>query len=119
MGDFAKLEVWERARRLVLGVYKITEHFPASENWGLRLQLRRSVLSIPSNIAEGCGRNGDTEMRRFLKIALGSASELHCQLLLARDLEFLSPAQAEDMMREVTGIRGMLYSLCSRLKSAR
>jgi four helix bundle protein len=118
MGDFAKLEVWKRAHRLALGVYKITEHFPASENWGLTSQLRRSALSIPSNVAEGCGRNGDTEMRRFLKIALGSASELHSQLLLARDLGYLSPLPAEEMMKEITGIRGMLYSLCSRLKTA-
>ena len=118
MGDFAKLEVWQRAHRLVLRVYKVTEHFPRSENWGLVAQLRRSAISIPSNIAEGCGRNGDTEMRRFLKIALGSASELHYQLLLARDLEYLLPPQAEEAMQEITGIRGMLYSLCKRLKDA-
>ena len=57
-------------------------------------------------------------MRRFLKIALGSASELHSQLLLARDLKYLLPPQAEEVMQEITGIRGMLYSLCKRLKIA-
>jgi four helix bundle protein len=118
MGDFAKLEVWQRAHRLVLRVYNVTEHFPPSENWGLVAQLRRAAISIPSNIAEGCGRNGDPEMRRFLKIALGSASEVHYQLLLARDLEYLLPAQAEELMKEITGIRGMLHSLIKRLNTS-
>ena len=119
MGDYAKLEVWERAHRLVLRVYKVSEHFPASEKWGLVTQMRRAAVSIPSNIAEGCGRNGDAEMRRFLKIALGSASELHYHLLLARDLEYLSPAHADEMMGEVGGIRGMLQALCKRLLPAK
>jgi four helix bundle protein len=119
MGDFAKLEVWERAHRLVLRVYGLTEHFPQSENWGLVAQLRRAAISIPSNIAEGCGRNGDIEMRRFLKIALGSASELQYQLLLARDLDYLRPPQAEEVMHEITGIRGMLSALSKRLTANR
>jgi four helix bundle protein len=117
MGDFIKLEVWQRAHRLVLRVYQLTQSFPRSEDWGITAQLRRTAISIPSNVAEGCGRNGDVELRRFVKIALGSASELHYQLLLARDLEYLQPAQAEELMQEITGIRGMLYSLSKRLKS--
>jgi four helix bundle protein len=115
MGDFARLDVWKRAHGLVLRVYGFTKHFPSSENWGLVAQLRQTAISIPSNIAEGCGRNSDNEMRRFLKIALGSASELHCQVLLARDLEYLPPAVAENVMEEITEVRGMLYSLCRRL----
>jgi four helix bundle protein len=117
MGDFVKLEVWGRAHRLVLRVYHLTKHFPRSEDWGLTAQLRRTAISIPSNIAEGCGRNGDLELRRFVKIALGSASELHYQLLLARDLDYLQAAQAEEMMQETTEIRAMLSSLSKRLQS--
>jgi 23S rRNA-intervening sequence protein len=96
MGDFAKLEVWERAHRLVLRVYKVTEHFPASENWGLVAQLRRAAISVPSNIAEGCGRTAARPR-----------------------LEYLPQSQADEIMREITGIRGMLSSLCNRLKSPR
>jgi len=116
MGDFIKLEVWGRAHRLALRVYHLTKHFPRSEDRGLTGQLRRTAVSIPSNIAEGCGRNGDVELRRFVKIALGSASELHYQLLLAPDLDYLQAAQAEEMMQETTEIRAMLYSLSKRLK---
>jgi len=102
---------------LVLQIYHVTQRFPRAEDWGLTAQLRRTALSIPSNIAEGCGRNGDIELRRFVKIALGSASELHYQILLARDLDYLTPAKAEEMMQATAEIRAMLSSLIKRLKS--
>jgi four helix bundle protein len=119
MGDFIKLEVWQRAHKLAIRIYRLTQHFPRAEDWALTSQLRRSAISIPSNVAEGCGRNADSEMRRFLKIALGSAFELHYQLLLARDLTYLPAPQANEAIEEILRIRGMLYSLTQRLNARR
>jgi four helix bundle protein len=84
--DFRELQVWEKAHALTLGVYRVTGRFPKDEQFGLTAQMRRAATSIPTNIAEGCGRSGDAELNRFLHIASGSARELEYQLLLARDL---------------------------------
>ena len=92
MKDFRQLKVWEKAHQLALQVYKTTVNFPREELYGLTSQIRRSSMSIPTNIAEGCGRHTDAEFARFLQIAMGSASETEYQLLLARDLEFLPKA---------------------------
>ncbi len=76
MRDFKKLKVWQRSHQLALDVYKSTNDFPNSELYGLINQMRRSAVSIPSNIAEGCGKAGKAEFARYLRIAMGSASEL-------------------------------------------
>ena len=76
MKDFRKLSVWGKAHSLVIEIYKITASFPKSETFGLTSQIRRATASIPANIAEGCGRDGQADLARFLQIALGSASEL-------------------------------------------
>src|SRR5687767_310905 len=89
MGDFNKLEVWRLSHALVCEVYKCTGGFPKTEAYGLTSQIRRSAASIPANIAEGCGRNGDTEFARFVRISLGSAAELEYHLLLAKDIGLL------------------------------
>ena len=86
MKDFRQLKVWERAHQLTLAVYRATTTFPRDETYGLSSQIRRAASSIPSNIAEGCGRDGDAELSRFCQMARGSASELEYQLLLARVL---------------------------------
>lgn len=87
MRDFRDLKVWERSHHLTLAIYKRTASFPKQEQY---VQLRRCSASIPANIAEGCGRSGNAELARFLRIAMGSASELEYHLLLAHDLTFLS-----------------------------
>jgi len=89
MRDFKTLNVWQYAHQLTLDVYRATQGFPREERYGLTDQIRRACVSIPSNIAEGCEREGDAELRRFLHIAMGSASEVEYQLLLARDLGYL------------------------------
>ncbi len=86
MRDFHQLQVWEKSHRFALAVYQVSRAFPSSELYGLTSQIRRASLSIPSNIAEGCGRQGPPEFARFLHIAMGSASEVEYQLLFARDL---------------------------------
>jgi len=85
--DFHELKVWQKAHQLTLAVYQITVSFPREELYGLTSQLRRCSSSIPANLAEGCGTNGDAEFARFCSIAMGSASELEYHLLLAKDLE--------------------------------
>ena len=72
MKDFRKLDVWAKAHALALGVYRVTSIFPAEERYGLISQMRRACASIPTNIAEGCGRNSDAELSRFLQISMGS-----------------------------------------------
>lgn len=89
MRDFRKLQVWEKSHLLTLNIYRITADFPRDEVYGLVSQMRRASSSVPVNLAEGCGRDGDTELRRFAQIALGSASELQYHLLLSRDLGYI------------------------------
>ena len=91
MQDFRKLKVWEKGHALTLAVYKATSSFPRDEVYGLTSQMRRSSSSVPTNIAEGCGRDSMLEMRKALRLAMGSASELEYQLLLSRDLGYLPP----------------------------
>ncbi|MBI5411313.1 MAG: four helix bundle protein [Nitrospirae bacterium] len=119
MRDFRELKVWEKAHRLTLAVYAATSAFPRSEVYGLTSQIRRSCASIPANIAEGCGRNGDAELGRFLQIAMGSASELEYHLLLARDLNFLKSTEHEHVAGEVAEIKRMLTSFIQKLKADR
>jgi four helix bundle protein len=101
MQDFRKLAVWERSHLLTLEIYAVMKRFPADERFGLTSQLRRGAASIPANIAEGCGRDTAADMARFLQIAMGSASELHYHLMLARDLDLLSSRKAEETLHEV------------------
>jgi four helix bundle protein len=91
MEDFKDLRVWAKAHELTLAVYQRTRAFPKEETYGLTSQLRRASASIGANIAEGCGRRSDAEMRRFVQIARGSANEVEYHLLLAKDLNLLTP----------------------------
>jgi four helix bundle protein len=115
MEDFKNLRVWEKAYELTLSVYKKSRDFPKDEMYGLTSQLRRATSSIGANIAEGCGRRSDPEMRRFLQIARGSANEVEYHLLLARDLQFLSADDFNDLEAEVLEIQRMLASFVQRL----
>ena len=115
MRDFKQLKVWQKAHRLVLDVYRHTRAFPDDERYSLTAHLLKSAISIPSNIAEGCGRESDTELARFLSIAAGSASETEYQLLLARDLGYLSEAHHRDLDTQVNEIKRMLNTFIQRL----
>jgi len=117
MRDFRKLKVWQKAHQLTLGAYKATATFPKIEIYGITSQIRRSAVSIPANIAEGCGRNGDTEFARFLQIAMGSASELEYHLLLARDLSLLKSPEHEKLANEVIDVKRMLTSFIQKLRA--
>jgi four helix bundle protein len=108
MVDYKKLQIWERSHVIVLEIYKLTKDFPKEELYGLTSQIRRSSLSIPSNIAEGCGRNSDAELSRFLVIAMGSAAEAEYQLLLAKDLGYIEDLIFKKLDDELNQIRKML-----------
>src|SRR5580692_474898 len=97
MEDFKKLKVWSKAHLLTLAVYEITRKFPREEVFGLTSQIRRASASIGANIAEGCGRRSDPEMKRFVQIARGSANELEYHLLLARDLQLLPVEEFKEL----------------------
>src|SRR5881396_2832040 len=105
MKDFRQLKVWEKAHLLALAVYPITASFPREETYGLTSQIRPAASSIPSNIAEGCGRDGDAELARFCTIAKGSASELEYQLLLARDLKLIQPNDYKTLSQQTIDIK--------------
>ena len=119
MKDFRQLKVWEKAHQLALVVYKATKEFPKEELYGLTSQIRRASMSIPTNIAEGCGRNTDAEFARFLQIAMGSASETEYQLILARDLEFLPINTYEKLHNDVEEVKRMLASLLKTIRTDR
>ncbi len=116
MQNFRQLKVWERGHELTLAVYRATEAFPRAETYGLVSQMRRSAASIPTNIAEGCGRGGWPELINFSQIAYGSLSELDYQLLLARDLSYLDAAAYGHLSEEVLNLRRMLGAFISGLR---
>src|SRR2546423_1412620 len=102
---------------MTLAVYQITATFPREERFGLISQLRRCSSSIPANLAEGCGRNGDAEFARFCSIAMGSASELEYHLLLAKDLNFIKPKDHAELSQSATELKRMLTGLLQTLKA--
>src|SRR5881628_3749744 len=117
MKDFRKLLVWDKAHQLTLAIYQVTATLPREETYGLVSQMRRAASSIPSNIAEGCGRDGDAELSRFCSIARGSASELEYQILLARDLKLIQPKQYEQLSSQAVGLKRMLTVLMQKLNA--
>ena len=116
MEDFKDLKVWTKAHQLTLVLYQQTRFFPKDEIYGLTSQIRRASSSIGANIAEGCGRRSDPEMRRFVQIARGSANELEYHLLLARDLQFLTVDEFKDLEARTLEIQRILASLVQRLQ---
>lgn len=115
MRDFSKLKVWEKAHRLTLQVYRITNNFPPNERFGLTVQLRRAAASVPTNIAEGCGRNSERELARFMSIAAGSASEVEYQLLLACDLKYIQSQLYRELNQQVNDVKKMLNGFIQKL----
>ena len=118
MHDHRKLRVWQAARQLAIDVFQLSESFPSSERFGITAQIRRSAVSIPSNIAEGAGRDG-AAFRQFLSYAAGSASELDTQLDIARQLDLAESAIIEAALRDVDTVRRMLWGLMDRESQGR
>jgi four helix bundle protein len=118
MKDFRDMKVWHKAHLLALRVYKVTESFPREEVYGLTSQIRRAAVSVPTNIAEGCGRNTDTELARFMEIASGSASELDYLLLLAKDLGLIDEGSYKELLADLVEIRKMLTTFIKTIRNS-
>ena len=117
MRNFLTLEIWKRSHLLTLKIYKITKSFPKEEMFGLISQMRRSASSIPTNIAEGCGRNTNPQFVHFLQIATGSCSVLQYQILLCKDLYYFTEEEFKELNKEVNELRKMIFAYLSKLSS--
>jgi len=106
--NFKELKVWQKARLLVVEVYKLTAKFPSSEKFSLISQINRAVVSISSNIAEGAGRNTNKDFAHFLDIAIGSSFEIESQLMIAKDLGFITENDLTEILRQLNEIQKML-----------
>ncbi len=114
--SYRDLEVWKLSIDFVKKVYQITHNFPASENFGLISQIRRAAISIPSNIAEGQGRNSTKEFRQFLAISLGSLAELETQLIIANEIEYLTLIELNSLLTPLDRIRKMVKGLSKGIR---
>ena len=117
MKDFKKQVIWQRSHTLTLEIYKATKSFPKEELYGLTSQIRRAIVSVPTNIAEGCGRRTNAELANFLNIASGSASEVEYELLIVKELEYITADQYNSWTQEICEIRSMLAAYMHKLKN--
>jgi four helix bundle protein len=114
---FTELKIWQQGHALVLKVYRLTTGFPLVERYGLTSQLRRAVLSIPTNIAEGSKRLSNQEYARFLNMAEASLAETEYLLLVSRDLEYVTPAAVNGCFSEVAQPASMLHALRQKVEA--
>lgn len=111
MDYFKELKVWQKAIELITNTYIKSQSFPKEEIYGLTSQLRRCAVSIPSNIAEGCGRNTDKDFNNFLGISLGSAFEFEAQLIICKNLSLINPEDFNFLESEIQHIQNMIIKL--------
>lgn len=111
MNYFKELKVWQKAIELVTNTYPRTQAFPKEELYGLTSQIRRCAVSIPSNIAEGCGRKTEKDFSNFLGIALGSAFEFETQLIISKNLSFIQQEDFSVLESEIQHIQNMIIKL--------
>ena len=114
MHNLKELKIWHKAIDMATDVYRLTIDFPKEEKYGLTSQIRRAAISVPSNIAEGVGRNTDKEFNHFLGISNGSAYELQTQLIISKNLDLVD-ARVEQILDEINQIQKMIYSLQNKL----
>jgi four helix bundle protein len=115
MHDFRRLKVWQLSRELAVATDDLSRRFPRADHGVVGGQLRRAALSVPANIAEGCGKSSRKETVRFLQIALGSAKEAENHILIASDLRYLHPRAREEMLAKIHSIQRMLVGLIRNL----
>jgi four helix bundle protein len=114
--SYKDLMVWQRSMDLVESIYRITEKLPAKEQWGLVSQMRRAVVSVPSNIAEGYGRQSSGNYIQFLSISRGSLLGLETQIELCIRLKYIAQIDSEIILNDIIEINKMLTSLISKIK---
>ncbi len=115
MHRFKNLEIWRRSVDLATRVYIVTSKFPDSEKFGLTAQIRRSVVSLGSNIAEGAGRSTNKDFKHFLSIAYASSYELETQLIISKNLKLISISESDDLCNEIDELQKMIYSFSKSL----
>jgi len=113
--NFKRLEIWNKGIHIVKEIYKVSKLLPSEEKFGLRSQIKRAAVSIPSNIAEGSSRNSEIEFRRFLGITIGSLFELEIQLIIANELGFLRSEETKDLHNLVKEESKMINALILRI----
>ena len=111
MNNYKDLKIWQKSVDLAVKVYEVTRHFPKEELYGLTYQLKKSAVSIPSNIAEGSGRNTRKDFSNFLGISCGSTCELNTQLIIASRIDFLSQVDLDSLENEINEIQRMNWAL--------
>ena len=111
MHNYKKLNVWISSISLVKNIYNLTRKFPKEEMFVLTQQLRRAAISIPSNIAEGAGRNSNAQFKNFLQISIGSCYEAESQLIVSKELEYISEEELETISKELDSIMKMNHNL--------
>ena len=116
MHRYKDLKFWQLSRSFCKEIYNITHHFPEEEKFGLVSQLRRTIISVPSNIAEGAGRNTNKDFSRFLQISLGSCYEIETQLILSFDLGFVNQSNFDKLNNQLQQIIKMMSKFNSSLK---
>ena len=116
MVDYRNYIVWQKSHRLVIDIYKTTGSFPKSEQFNFVSQINRAALSIPTNIVEGCGRETQKELIRFLYISSGSAHELEYLISAATELSFIENEPSKKLLSEISEIKKMLYALIQKIK---
>ncbi|MBU1012679.1 MAG: four helix bundle protein [Bacteroidetes bacterium] len=117
MRDFKTLNIWQDGMELVKAVYQIVELLPNDEKFGMRSQMTRAAISIPSNIAEGCSRDSQKDFKRFLEIALGSAFELETQILILIEISILKIDEIQLLLDNLTKLKKQINSLIQKLKA--
>jgi four helix bundle protein len=119
LGDYRKLRSWQKAHELALAVYRATEAYPAEERYGLVRQMRLAATSTACNLVEGVGRNRGPETAQFIRIALGSCTEVEYQVLLSQELGYMTEGLAGELTTRTRDLRAMLAALHNRLQSVR
>ncbi|RMB57998.1 four helix bundle protein [Dokdonia sinensis] len=118
MRNYRNLEIWKNGIQIVKHTYALAQKLPTTEKFGLKSQITRAVVSIPSNIAEGCSRNSDVEFKRFLEIAMGSLFEVETQVTICEELKYLSQEETKEIKILLIQEAKMINSLITKIKKA-
>jgi four helix bundle protein len=118
MRNFRELNIWKEGIILVKEIYKLSKQLPEEEKFGLKSQICRAAVSIPSNIAEGCSRNSELEFKRFLEIAIGSSFEVETQLIIIYELQYISETEMKLIMEILNKEQKMINNLINKLKTS-
>ena len=116
MHNYNNLQIWQQAMDLVEDIYILTASFPTDEKFGLASQMNRAAVSIPSNIAEGAGRNSDKDFAHFISIAIGSLYELNTQIVLSERLGYINQTQSQELQKKLDNLQRTSVSFKSKLK---